>query len=102
MPDWCGHRCTYLVAGESGNTFGTEVESAVGPDVDMVVLFGSGNDAGTDPEELREAAASTFAAASLRFIDTIADQCLTDRADVQLGPDGEHASVRGRSSCGTR
>ena len=125
----------YLVAGEGGNTFGTEVEYAVGPDADVVVFFGSDNDAGADPEELREAAASTFAAASSRapqavlvavgplsgseepdpvlagvrdsaasaaqnrgvpFIDPIAEQWLGGRADVLLGPDGEHPSASGQ------
>jgi lysophospholipase L1-like esterase len=125
----------YLMAGEGGNTFGTEVEYAVGPDADVVVFFGSDNDAGADPEELREAAASTFAAASSRapqavlvavgplsgseepdpvlagvrdsaasaaenrgvhFIDPIADQWLGGRADVLLGPDGEHPSASGQ------
>ncbi|MDQ0674030.1 acyl-CoA thioesterase-1 [Pseudarthrobacter siccitolerans] len=125
----------YLVAGEDGNTFSTEVEVAVGPDTDVVVFFGSDNDWGADPEELREAAASTFAAASSRapqavlvavgplsgseepdpvlaevrdstasaaqnmgvqFIDPIADQWLNGRADVLLGPDGEHPSASGQ------
>ncbi|NUS35880.1 MAG: SGNH/GDSL hydrolase family protein [Pseudarthrobacter sp.] len=54
----------YLVTGERGDTFGDEVQAAVGPNTDVVVFFGSDNDEGTDPEALRAAAASTFAAAS--------------------------------------
>ncbi|MET1085916.1 MAG: SGNH/GDSL hydrolase family protein [Arthrobacter sp.] len=54
----------YLVPGEYGNTFTMEVDSAVTADADVVVFFGSDNDWGTDPEELRNAAAKTFAAAS--------------------------------------
>ena len=54
----------YLVTGEHGDTFREEVQDAVGPDTDVVVFFGSDNDEGADPEALRAAAASTFAAAS--------------------------------------
>jgi acyl-CoA thioesterase-1 len=125
----------YLVAGEDGNTFATEVQAAVGPDTDVVVFFGSDNDWGADPDQLREAAASTFAAASslapeavlvavgplsgleepdpvlaglrdsaasaaqnmgVTFVDPIADQWLSGRADVLLGPDGEHPSATGQ------
>jgi acyl-CoA thioesterase I len=125
----------YVVAGEDGNTFSMEVQVAVGPDADVVVFFGSDNDLGADPEELREAAASAFAAASsqapqavlvavgplsgseepdpvlagvrdstasaaqnmgVQFIDPIADQWLSGRADVLLGPDGEHPSASGQ------
>jgi lysophospholipase L1-like esterase len=125
----------YLVAGEHGHTFSTEVEAAVGPDADVVVFFGSDNDWGADPKQLSEAATSTFAAASSRapdavlvavgplsaedephpalagvrdsaasaaenmgvlFIDPIADQWLSGRADDLLGPDGEHPSASGQ------
>ncbi|VXB95834.1 Lysophospholipase L1 [Arthrobacter sp. 9AX] len=126
----------YLVPGDYGNTFSTEVQAAVGPDADVVVFFGSDNDWAADPEDLREAAASTFAAASelapqavlvavgplsgsdepdpalvgvrdsaaaaaqnmgVQFIDPIADGWLSGgRADVLLGPDGEHPSDAGQ------
>lgn len=125
----------YLVPGEDGDTFTMEVESAVSPDADVVVFFGSDNDTGADPGELRDAAASTFAAASslapnavlvavgplsgseepdpvladvrdtqaavaqdmgVKFIDPIAEQWLSGRADVLLGPDGEHPSAQGQ------
>jgi acyl-CoA thioesterase-1 len=125
----------YLVTGEDGNTFSMEVRAAVGPDADVVVFFGSDNDVGADPAELRDAAASAFAAASSRapqavlvavgplsgteepdpalagvrdsaasaaqstgvtFIDPIADQWVSGRADVLLGPDGEHPSATGQ------
>lgn len=124
----------YLVAGEYGHTFSTEVQAAVDPDADVVVFFGSDNDAGQDPRELREAVASTFAAAAslapqavlvavgplsgseepdpvlagvrdsaasaaqnlgVQFVDPIADQWISGRADVLLGPDKEHPSITG-------
>jgi lysophospholipase L1-like esterase len=125
----------YLVPGDDGDTFTTEVESAVSADADVVVFFGSDNDTGADPVELRDAAASTFAAASslapnavlvavgplsgsmepdpvladvrdaqasvaqdmgVTFIDPIAEQWLSGREDVLLGPDGEHPSAQGQ------
>jgi lysophospholipase L1-like esterase len=124
----------YLVAGEYGHTFSTEVQAAVNPDADVVVFFGSDNDMGADPQELKEAAASTFATASslapravlvavgplsgseepdpalaavrdaaasaaqdmgVQFVDPIAGQWISSRADVLLGPDGEHPSASG-------
>ena len=54
----------YVVPGEHGDTFTSEVQAAVGADTDVVVFFGSDNDEGTDPAALREAAAETFAEAS--------------------------------------
>jgi lysophospholipase L1-like esterase len=125
----------YLVSGDDGGTFATEVEAAVSPDADVVVFFGSDNDTGAGPEELRDAAVLTFAAASslapnavlvavgplsgseetdpaladvrdveasaaqymgVDYIDPIAEQWLSDRADVLLGPDGEHPSAEGQ------
>lgn len=124
----------YMVPGEYGHTFSSEVQAAVAPNADVVVFFGSDNDMGADPEELRKAAASTFAAASslapqaflvavgplsgsqepdpvlagvrdsaasaaqdtgVLFVDPIADQWIGGRAQVLLGPDGEHPSVTG-------
>ncbi|MDP9890099.1 hypothetical protein [Pseudarthrobacter enclensis] len=32
----------------------------------------------------------------MKFIDPIADHWLSDRADVLLGPDGEHPSAKGQ------
>jgi acyl-CoA thioesterase-1 len=125
----------YLATGVEGDTFGMEVQAAVTPATDVILFFGSDNDMGADPEELKAAVASTFdAAASLapkatlvaigplsgsegtdqvladvcssdasaaqdrgvKFIDPIADQWLSDRADVLLGPDGEHPSAKGQ------
>jgi acyl-CoA thioesterase I len=125
----------YVVPGDDGDTFTMEVESAVSADADVVVFFGSDNDTGADLSELRDAEASTFAAASslapnavlvavgpmsgsdepdpvladvrdtqaavaqnmgVTFIDPIADQWLAGRADVLLGPDGEHPSAQGQ------
>jgi lysophospholipase L1-like esterase len=124
----------YVVAGEYGHTFSSEVQAAVHPDADVVVFFGSDNDMGADPGELKEAAAATFAAASslapravlvavgplsgseepdpvlaavrdsaasaaqdmgVQFVDPIADQWISSRAGVLLGPDGEHPSITG-------
>jgi acyl-CoA thioesterase-1 len=125
----------YLAVGDDGDTFTMEVQASVTADADVVVFFGSDNDAGTDPAELREAATSAFAEASalapnakllavgplsgseepdtvltdvrdsdasaaqdqgVRFVDPIADQWLSGRADALLGPDGEHPSAKGQ------
>lgn len=125
----------YVAAGDEGDTFATQVQAAVRPDSDVVVFFGSDNDAGTAPGELGDAASLAFAAASslapkavlvavgplsgsdeqdplladvrdgeaaaarnmgVTFIDPIADQWLGARADVLLGPDGEHPSAEGQ------
>jgi acyl-CoA thioesterase-1 len=125
----------YLVSGDDGDTFSMEVQGAVTPDTDVVVFFGSDNDAGAGPEELRDAAVLTFAAASslapdavlvavgplsgseetdpglagvrdvgasaaqymgVNFIDPIAEQWFSGRADDLLGPDGEHPSAEGQ------
>lgn len=125
----------YLVAGDDGNTFTMEVQAAVSPDTDVVVFFGSDNDTGAGPEELRDATVLAFASASSQapnavlvavgplsgteetdplladvrdieasaaqsmgvdFIDPIAEQWLSGRADVLLGPDGEHPSAEGQ------
>jgi lysophospholipase L1-like esterase len=125
----------YLVPGDDGDTFSMEVQEAVSPDTDVVVFFGSDNDAGARPGELMDAAVLAFAAASsvapnavlvavgplsgseetdpaladvrdieasaaqymgMDFIDPIAEQWLNGRADVLLGPDGEHPSAEGQ------
>jgi acyl-CoA thioesterase I len=125
----------YLAIGEEGDTFGMEVQAAVTPEADVIIFFGSDNDMGADPDELRAAVESTLVAASSRapkatlvaigpmsgsdvpdqvlaevrgsdasaaqnsgveFIDPVADQWLSGRADVLLGPDGEHPSVKGQ------
>ncbi|MCU1572464.1 MAG: hypothetical protein JWO93_546 [Micrococcaceae bacterium] len=54
----------YLAVGDDGDTFTMEVQASVTADADVVVFFGSDNDAGTDPAELREAATSAFAEAA--------------------------------------
>jgi lysophospholipase L1-like esterase len=125
----------YLATGFEGNTFRMEVQAAVTPSTDVILFFGSDNDAGTNPEELKAAVASTFDTASslapkailvaigpltgseaqgqiladvchseasaahdkrIRFIDPIAERWLGRRADVLLGPDGEHPSAKGQ------
>lgn len=125
----------YLATGVDGDTFRMEVQAAVTPATDVILFFGSDNDKGADPEELKAAVAATFDAASslapkatlvaigplsgsegpdqvladvsssdasaaqdmgVRFVDPIADHWISDRADVLLGPDGEHPSARGQ------
>lgn len=54
----------YLATGVEGGTFRMEVQAAVTPSTDVILFFGSDNDVGTDPEELKAAAAATFDAAS--------------------------------------
>ncbi|BCW77930.1 MULTISPECIES: SGNH/GDSL hydrolase family protein [unclassified Arthrobacter] len=54
----------YIATGVDGDTFHGEVQAAVTPSTDVILFFGSDNDAGTDPEELKAAVASTFDAAS--------------------------------------
>lgn len=54
----------YLATGVEGDTFGMEVQAAVTPATDVILFFGSDNDVGADPEELKAAVASTFDAAS--------------------------------------
>lgn len=56
----------YLATGVDGDTFRMEVEAAVTPATDVIMFFGSDNDTGADPEELKAAVASTFDAASAR------------------------------------
>jgi acyl-CoA thioesterase-1 len=54
----------YLATGVDGDTFRMEVEAAVTPATEVILFFGSDNDAGADPEELKAAVTSTFHAAS--------------------------------------
>jgi lysophospholipase L1-like esterase len=54
----------YLATGVEGDTFGMEVQAAVTPAADVIIFFGSDNDAGADPEELTGAVTSAFVAAS--------------------------------------
>ncbi|WP_255771566.1 SGNH/GDSL hydrolase family protein [Pseudarthrobacter sulfonivorans] len=125
----------YLVAGDDGDNFTMEVQAAVSAEADVVVFFGSDNDEGAEPEELRDATVLAFAAASsvapnavlvavgplsgseetdptladvrdveasaaqymgVDFIDPIAEQWFSSRADTLLGPDGEHPSAEGQ------
>ena len=125
----------YVATGVDGDTFRGEVQAAVTPSTDVILFFGSDNDAGTDPEELKAAVASTFYAASslapkarlvaigplagseglaqvladvcrsvasaahdqgVKFIDPVRERWLGGRADVLLGPDGEHPSAKGQ------
>ncbi|MHC6593444.1 SGNH/GDSL hydrolase family protein [Arthrobacter sp. C152] len=82
----------YVVPGERGDTFTSEVQAAVGADTDVVVFFGSDNDEGTDPDALREAAASAFAEASV-----LAPKAVLVAVGPLSGtdePDPELASVR--------
>jgi acyl-CoA thioesterase-1 len=45
---------------------------------------------------LRDSAASAAQNMGVTFVDPIADQWLSGRADVLLGPDGEHPSATGQ------
>lgn len=51
----------YVTAGEGGETFGSEIAKAVNASTDIVVLFGSDNDAGQDPADLKAAVADALA-----------------------------------------
>ncbi|MDP9890100.1 SGNH/GDSL hydrolase family protein [Pseudarthrobacter enclensis] len=54
----------YLATGVEGDTFRMEVQAAVTPETDVILFFGSDNDVGANPEELKAAVTSTFGAAS--------------------------------------
>ncbi len=54
----------YLATGVEGDTFRMEVQASVTPATDVILFFGSDNDTGTDPEDLKAAVTSTFDAAS--------------------------------------
>ncbi|MDQ0664645.1 acyl-CoA thioesterase-1 [Arthrobacter ulcerisalmonis] len=54
----------YLATGVEGDSFRMEVQAAVTPETDVILFFGSDNDTGTDPEELKAAVTLTFDAAS--------------------------------------
>lgn len=54
----------YVATGVEGDTFRMEVQAAVTQSTDVILFFGSDNDAGTAPQELKAAVASTFDAAS--------------------------------------
>ncbi len=45
----------YIAAGEGGETFKTQIAATVDASTDIVVLFGSDNDADQDPSDLRSA-----------------------------------------------
>lgn len=59
----------YVSAGDGGATFMSEVEEAVGPAAKVVLIFGSENDMGADPDQLRKAAGDTLAAARAKAPD---------------------------------
>jgi lysophospholipase L1-like esterase len=52
----------YLAAGDGGETFMSEVEGSLDESADVVILFGSDNDFGADPADLRTAISDTLAA----------------------------------------
>lgn len=45
----------YIAAGEAGETFGSQIAATVNASTDVVVFFGSDNDAGQDPADLKAA-----------------------------------------------
>ncbi|WP_354215798.1 SGNH/GDSL hydrolase family protein [Arthrobacter sp. UYCo732] len=50
----------YIAAGEEGVTFGSQTAASVNASTDVVVFFGSDNDAGQDPVELKAAVADAL------------------------------------------
>jgi lysophospholipase L1-like esterase len=52
----------YVAAGEGGETFGSQIAATVNASTDIVVLFGSDNDAGQDPADLKAAVDDALAA----------------------------------------
>lgn len=51
----------YVTAGEAGETFGSQIAATVDSSTDVVVFFGSDNDAGQDPADLKAAVAGALA-----------------------------------------
>lgn len=52
----------YVAAGDGGETFMSEVEGSLDDSADVVILFGSDNDFGADPADLRTAISDTLVA----------------------------------------
>ncbi|SDP74587.1 Lysophospholipase L1 [Arthrobacter sp. ok909] len=50
----------YLAAGEGGETFGSQIAATLNASTDIVVFFGSDNDAGQDPAALKAAVADAL------------------------------------------
>jgi acyl-CoA thioesterase-1 len=55
----------YLAAGDGGETFMSEVEGSLDESADVVILFGSDNDFGADPPDLRTAISDTLVATQI-------------------------------------
>jgi lysophospholipase L1-like esterase len=55
----------YLAAGDGGETFMSEIEGSVDESADIVILFGSDNDFGADPADLRTAISDTLVASKI-------------------------------------
>lgn len=53
----------YLAVGSKNSTFETQVKEGAKPDTDMVLIFGSENDRGQDPQALEAAVTKTLALA---------------------------------------
>jgi hypothetical protein len=45
----------YIAAGEAGQTLGSQIAASLNASTDVVVFFGSDNDAGQDPADLKAA-----------------------------------------------
>ena len=56
----------YLTLGDEDATFASQISESVNASTDVVVLFGSDNDAGQDPEELRAALTDALGEISTR------------------------------------
>jgi lysophospholipase L1-like esterase len=50
----------YLTAGEGGSTFGSQIAASLDASTDVVVAFGSDNDAGHNPADLKRAVTKTL------------------------------------------
>jgi acyl-CoA thioesterase-1 len=55
----------YLAAGDGGETFMSEIEGSLDESADVVILFGSDNDLGADPADLRTAISDTLVASKI-------------------------------------
>ena len=72
--------------------------SSLAPNAVLVAVGPLSGTEETDPvlADVRDVEASAAQYMGVDFIDPIAEQWLTDRADVLLGPDGEHPSAEGQ------
>ncbi|MEW1808448.1 SGNH/GDSL hydrolase family protein [Pseudarthrobacter sp. NPDC080039] len=90
----------YLTAGDGGETFGSELAASVGSSTDVVVFFGSDNDGGQDPADLKAAVTSALSESKARAPHAVRILIgpLTafeqNQADVDLILDQERAAAR--------